>query len=151
MTVELDFTFEARVTVAPARELGPTSAGLRRVVPITGGSFEGPRLRGQVLPGGADWQLIRPDGVAEIEAHYVIETDDGVAIAVVNRGLRHGPEEVMGKLARGEPVDPSAYYFRTSPTFHAPTGRYGWLTRAIFVGLGERRPDLVIIRVFALR
>ena len=148
MTIQLDFALEARVTVGAAEEIGPTARGRRRFVPITGGSFAGPRLAGRVLPGGADWQIIRADGVAELVARYALETEDGARIAVVNRGLRHGPTEVMERLARGAEVDPSLYYFRSTPAFETAAGPHDWLTRAVFVASGERHRELVVIRVF---
>lgn len=143
-----EFVFEVRVTVDAPQDLGETAAGRRRVVAITGGTFAGPRLRGVVAPGGADWQIIRPDGVAELDARYWLRTDDGISIAVINRALRHGPPAVMARLAVGEAVDPGLYYFRGTPTLHAPTGPYDWLNRSIFVCEGVREPALVVIRVF---
>ena len=100
------------------------------------------------MPGGADWQMIRPDGVAAIEARYILKTDDDLLIPVVNRGLRHGPEDVMRRLAAGENVDPDTYYFRTAPVFEAPAGRYEWLNRSIFIGSGARYPESVHIRIY---
>lgn len=142
------FVFEARVDVGVPQELGETAAGRRRVVPIVGGTFAGPRLAGTIMPGGADWQLIRPDGVAELDARYWLRTDDGAGIAVVNRALRRGPAEVMAKLAAGEPVDPALYYFRGTPAFQAPAGRHDWLNGSIFIAEGVREPKRVVIRVF---
>jgi hypothetical protein len=106
---ELEFAFEARITVGAPLGLGRTAAGERRIIPITGGTFAGPKLTGRILPGGADWQLIRADGVADIDARYTLETDAGELIYVANRGLRHGPPAVMASLAKGEPVDPAQY------------------------------------------
>ena len=123
--------------------IGQTPAGLKRMVPIIGGHFAGPRLRGSGLPGGADWQYQRSDGVWVLEAIYLIRTDDGVTIQVRNRGLRHGAPAVMQRLAAGEPVDPAEYYFRATPSFDAPAGRYEWLNRGIFVCTGARFPDAV--------
>lgn len=151
MTLGTEFVLEARVTVAAPLELGDTPYGRRRVIHITGGRFSGPRLRGTVVPGGADWQVIRPDGVTELTALYELKTDDGVLIHVTNRGLRHGPAEVMQRLARGEAVDPAAYYFRTTPVFEAPSGAYEWLNRSIFVATGERSASEVVVRVFEIR
>ncbi|HXY99589.1 MAG TPA: DUF3237 domain-containing protein [Stellaceae bacterium] len=150
MSPALDFAFRLRVAVAPALELGETQAGRRRIVPITGGSVEGPRLSGRVLPGGADWQIIRADGCAELTARYTLETEDGALIAVVNRGLRHGPPEVIARLTAGEPVDPAAYYFRCTPSFETAAPAQQWLTRAVFLGSGVRRPDTVEIAVYAV-
>jgi len=148
--VELAFAFAVQVAVGPALQVGPTPEGLRRVVPILGGTLEGPRLRGRVLPGGADWQFERPDGVLEAEARYELELEDGTLVSVVNRGLRRAAPEVMRLLAAGELVDPGEYYFRTTPTFRAPLGPHDWLNRSLFVGAGERRPDSVSIRVYEL-
>ena len=146
----LDFVFALDVTVAPALELGGTHLGRRRVIAITGGTVTGPRLSGVVLPGGADWQIIRPDGVAELEARYTLQADDGGLISVVNRGLRHGPDVVMRKLLAGEPVDPATYYFRCAPVFETAALAHHWLTRTVFVAGGARHPDRVEIEVFAV-
>jgi hypothetical protein len=146
--IELSFALELTALVGRPLVVGTTPRGLRRVVPIVGGSFAGPRLSGRIVPGGADWQFERADGVLEAEARYELETDDGVAISVVNRGLRRAPTAVMRRLAAGEQVDPGEYYFRTTPAFEAPAGPYEWLNGAVFVASGERRPDAVLIRVY---
>lgn len=145
------FAFEARVQVAAPLIVGESSQGLRRVVPITGGTFEGPRIRGRVLAGGADWQVVRPDGVLSIEAKYTLETDDRVLIMVTNKGVRHGPKEVIERLARGEAVAPSEYYFRTTAQFEvASDSKHAWLNRAVFVGVAERQASAAIIRFHEL-
>lgn len=150
MTPELHFAFEARVLVGQAIEAATGPDGNRhRMIPILGGTVEGPAISGIVLPGGADWQRIRPDGVAEIEARYQIQAHDGAVITVVNEGFRHGPADVMRRLAAGEPVDPAAYYFRTAPRFHAPEGNYAWMSRTIFVASGQRLPDQVLLRFWS--
>jgi uncharacterized protein DUF3237 len=146
----LDFAFALQVTVGPPLELGTTHQGRRRIIPITGGTVEGPRLAGKVLPGGADWQTIRADGVAELDARYTLEAADGALISVINRGLRHGPPEVMRKLIAGEPVEPGAYYFRCTPAFETAAPPHQWLTRTIFVASGIRRPNLVELAVYAI-
>lgn len=148
MDVQLRFLMEAHVNIAPALEIGETAKGRNRVIPITGGTFEGPQLKGTVLSGGADWQLIRTDGVAEVVARYTLKTDDGALISVVNRGFRHGPPEIIDKLYRGESVDPSSYYFRTTPIFEVAAEKYAWLTKHIFIGVGRREPTQVIIKFF---
>src|SRR6266571_773565 len=107
----------AEITLAPAQELGDTPHGRRRIIPITGGSFRGERLSGRVLAGGADWQVIRADGVADLDARYTLETADGALIYVRNHGYRHGPADILKKLSLGEEVDPSQYYMRTTPLF----------------------------------
>ena len=143
---QLAFLFEAQVHVAAPIEMGPGPNGAHRVIPITGGTVTGPRVNGIVLPGGADWQWIRPDGAAEIEARYIIETNDGARISVVNRGLRHGPPAVLQRLAAGLPVDRAEYYFRTTPVFQTAAPRYEWLTKSVFVATGERHPQHVLIQ-----
>ncbi len=147
---QLEFVLELRVTVGASLELGPGSCGTRRTVPITGGIFSGPRISGRVLPGGADWQFVESDGVTHLEAQYVIETEDGVRIEVRNQGIRHATKEVLARIAAGESVPSSQYYFRTTPRFYPPDGQYGWLKRSVFLGSAERFADLVIVRVWAV-
>src|SRR5262245_57531444 len=106
----------------------------------SGGTFEGPRLRGKVLPGGADWTLLRPDGVLELDLRITLETDDGAAIYMSSFGFRHGPPEVLAALARGEVMDPSRYYFRTTPRFETSAAQYSYLNRLFAVARGDRRP-----------
>jgi hypothetical protein len=133
------------VFVAPRGDMQIDPRGRRRIVPILSGSFEGPRIKGILSLGGIDWQITRPDGVTEIEAHYSLETGDGAVIRVVNRGYRHGPLAVMERLAQGDAVDPSEYYFRAAPIFEAPIGRYDWLNRSLFISKGERLRDSVVL------
>ena len=142
----LAFAFEVRATVAPPLEVGDVPQGRRRIVAITGGTFEGPGLKGKVQPGGADWQIIRPDGFSELDTRYTLETDKGQIIYVQNAGIRHAPPDVMKRLLAGEAVDPAAVYFRTVPIFETASPELQWLTRAIFVGIGERYPNDVRIR-----
>lgn len=139
---------KAEVTLAPAQELGATPLGRRRIIPITGGRFRGERLAGRVLPGGADWQLVRADGVAELEARYTLETADGALIYVRNRGCRHGPAEVLEQLAAGREVDPASYYMRTTPLFETADARYAWLNRLVCVATGARRSASVELDIF---
>jgi Protein of unknown function (DUF3237) len=144
----LDFALELRVNIGPTLELGPSPFGIRRTVPITGGTFRGPRICGRVLAGGADWQLVQRDGLTFVDAQYVIETDDGVRIEVRNQGIRHASPEVLDRIAAGEIVPPGQYYFRTTPRFYPPDGQHEWLQRSIFLGNAERYADLVLIRVW---
>jgi len=146
--LRLEPLFRATITLAPPQELGDAPLGRRRIIPITGGRIEGARLNGRVLPGGADWQIVRADGVADLDARYTVESDDGALIYVSNRGLRHGPPEVLGQLARGEDVDSASYYMRTQPWFETGDARYAWLNRTICVGSGVRRPDAVEIEFY---
>ncbi|MGE0598183.1 MAG: DUF3237 domain-containing protein [Dehalococcoidia bacterium] len=144
---DLEFAFITHVDVAEVMDIGPTVRGHRRIVPILGGTFEGPRVKGTVLP-GADWQLVRPDGVLELEAKYALRTDDGVLISIVNRCIRRASPEVMAKLNAGRPVDPGEVYFRTTPTFETADAKYAWMMNSIFLGTGERKANQVIINFF---
>jgi hypothetical protein len=128
---------------------GPAPAGERRLVPILGGTATG-RLAGRILPGGADWQILRPDGFADIDARYQIATDDGARVEVWSRGLRHGPPEILDRLAQGEAVPADAYYFRTAMRFETGAPAYAWLARTLAVARGIREPDRVRLEVFAL-
>jgi hypothetical protein len=118
-------------------DAGTTPYGGRRTIEILGGRVEG-KLTGRILTGGADWQIIRSDGVADIQARYVIEADSGARVLVTSNGLRHGPPEVLAAIARGEPVDPSQYYFRTVLRFEASDARLDWLNRIIGLARGAR-------------
>ena len=151
MKPELDLLLEVRATLGAPIVVGDVPEGARRVVPISGGTFAGARLRGTLLPGGADWQYLRPDGVMIVEAQYLLRTDDGVIIQVNNRGMRHGPEAVMRRLGAGESVDPAEYYFRATPRLSAPAGRYEWLNRSIFLCSGARYPDAVMLWFYEVR
>lgn len=139
---------KAEITLAPPLEVGDTPAGRRRIIDITGGTFRGERLKGKVLPGGADWQVIRADGVAYLDTRYTLQTHDGALIYVRNVGYRHGPAEVIRRLAAGESVDPSLYYMRTTPWYETGDPRYAWLNRIICVGTGARRASSVELDVF---
>ena len=145
---QLEFVFEAKVTVDPAMDFGDVGKGRRRIVPITGGEFSGPQMRGKVLPGGADWQIIRSDGVAELEACYTLRADDGALIAVRNLALRHGPAEVMAALAAGRPVGPGTYYFRGATFFETSAAQYSWLTNHIIICTGHREAAKVTVRFY---
>jgi hypothetical protein len=144
----LTFTMALHVRVDAPLEVGQIRGGRRRIVPIRGGTFEGPLLRGAVLDGGADWQMVRDDGVAELDTRYTLRTDEGELIHIRNAGIRHAAPDVTARLIAGEPVDPSLVYFRTVPVFETAAPRLDWLTRAIFVGSGIRHPDLVVIHVW---
>ena len=143
--------FKAEITLAPPQELGDTPLGRRRIIGITGGRFRGERLSGRVLPGGADWQVIRADGVADLDARYTLETADGALIFVKNKGVRHGPADVLKRIAAGEDVDPSLYYMRTTPTFETGDARYSWLNRMVCVAAGARRAAAVELDVYEVR
>src|SRR5690606_15613351 len=138
---KLTLAFEMLAEVAEPVDLGEVTHGRRRIVEILGGTFEGPEIKGRVVPGGADWQMIQPDGFSELDTRYALETDQGEIIYVQNFGIRHAPADVMRKLNAGETVDPSLVYFRTMPRFETSSPRLQWLVRSVFIGTGERYPD----------
>lgn len=146
----LEPMFRASIAVAPPRVLGRVAGGERRIIDILGGEVEGPRLRGTVLPGGADWQIVRDDGTALLEARYTIESAEGALVYVRNAGYRHGPPEVLAAIARGEDVDPARYYFRTAPTFETASSALAWLNRTVAVCSAARTRDRVILDFYAI-
>jgi hypothetical protein len=139
----LEFVFEEIVTLGDATAPGDTARGGRLIIPITGGTFEGPDMRGVIVPGGWDWQLRRADGCTEVEADYFLETDDGVVINVVNTGVI-----CAGEGGAMQPV-------RTHPVFEAPRGKYEWMSQTAFVGTLEPAPPsagpAVKIRFYRVR
>jgi hypothetical protein len=136
------------VTIHAPIEIGRISGNLRRMIPIASGEVKGPKLFGKVVSGGADYQMLRADGVSELEARYVIELNDGGLVYVENRGIRFGPPELMEKIRRGEPVDPALIYFRSTPRFETAAPGYEWLMRHLFLCSGARYPDRVELRFF---
>jgi hypothetical protein len=136
------------VAVAAPIEIGEIGTGERRLIPIAGGTVAGSLLSGRILPGGADIQIIRTDGLTELVARYVIEADDGALVYVENRGLRDGPPALLERLRRGEPVDPALIYFRTVPRFETASHRLKFLTKRIFIGVGARHPDRVALTIW---
>src|SRR3954454_3916071 len=139
-----------QVDVAGPQRIGLGPHGARVTAPITEGHFEGPRLRGKVLPGGGDWTLLRGDGVLELDLRVTLETDDGALIHMTSLGLRHGPAEVIAALARGETVDPSTYYFRTAPRFETSAPRYAFLNRLVAIAVGDRRPRGPVYSIYEI-
>jgi hypothetical protein len=147
----LVFAFELRVKVADPVVVGQIPHGLRRIVAITGGTMRGPKINGIVVPNsGADWQMIQPDGFSELDTRYTLRTDKDELVYVQNVGIRHAPPEVMRKLNAGQVVDPKLVYFRTVPKFETSAPNLQWLTRSVFVGVGERSPNEVIVRFYRL-
>jgi hypothetical protein len=138
----------ARFTVELARpswELGRTSdLGVRRVIPITGGRFDGPRLKGEILDNGADWQIVTDDQSAIVDTRYLLRFTDGALAYLRTYGYRHGPAEVLGRIAQGALVDPAEYYFRMQMSFETSSATYGWLNRSIIVGSATRLADAVV-------
>jgi hypothetical protein len=151
----LEAVMDLSVTVATPLEAGPIrgtqNQGLRRIIPITGGTVTG-LLNGRVLPGGADFQLVVSDTLADLDARYLLQLDDpawaGAHVFVQNRALRRGSPEDIAKLVRGEPVDPAAIYFRCAPTFEVSHPALAWMTESLFIGTGARFPDRVEMRFF---
>ena len=149
--IQTEFLCKVEVTLEPIRDLGDTPLGRRRIIGITGGKFSGPRLSGRVLPGGADWQVIRGDGVACLDARYTLQTADGALIYVNNKGYRHGPKEVIERLARGEEIDPALYYMRATPWFETAAPAYAWLNRTVCVASGARRAAAVELDFYEVK
>jgi hypothetical protein len=140
--------FHVHAELADILQLGATPYGERRIVNILGGRVEGPKLSGRILPGGADWQIIRADGVADIEARYTIESEGGGRVLVLSDGLRHGPPDAMARLSRGELVDPKLYYFRTAMRFETSDASLAWLNRILALARGVREPRAVRLDVY---
>jgi hypothetical protein len=130
-----------KVEVVGPQKIGPVPHGTRVIAPIASGVFEGPQLRGRVLPGSGDWTLLRGDGILELDLRLTLETDDGALIDMWSFGLRHGPPDVIAAIGRGERVDPSIYYFRTTPRFETGHPKYAFLNRLLAVATGDRRPE----------
>jgi hypothetical protein len=136
-SVELSFLMQTTFDVPAPVDLGQTPHGHRRVTTIRGGTFEGPKLKGNVL-GGMDWTLLRPDGVLQLDARLTLQTDDGQQIGMRYTGYRHGPKDVLDRLNRGEQVDPSLYYFRSIPSFETGSEKYSWLNKVCCVATATR-------------
>ncbi|MDM7996303.1 MAG: DUF3237 domain-containing protein [Acidobacteriota bacterium] len=147
--------FMARFEVAldaPVLELGQIErVGKRRIIPITGGKFTGPRLNGTILNNGADWQMVSADGLAYLDTRYALKTNDGALIYIQTRGFRYGPADVMAEVAKGNPVDPNKYYFRVYIQFETGSAKYQWLNRAIGIGAGMRLRNAVIYDAYLVK
>src|SRR6201996_1868964 len=140
------YVFTITAEIGEVTYAGETGTGVRRIIPITGGAVKGD-IEGKVCPFGADFQIIRPNELIELEARYAFETDDGAVVYVENRGMRFGPVELLEKLKRGEPVDPKLIYFRTVPRFETGHPKYRWLMENLFIVSAARHPDRVVIDV----
>lgn len=147
---QLELFGHLSVEVATPIEIGAVNGGRRRIIPILGGELRGPQVSGRVLHAGADFQLVQNDGVADLDARYVLELDDGTKVFVANRALRRASPEVTEQLVRGEAVDPALVYFRCLPRFEVAEGRWRWLAESLFVGTGVRRPDRVEMAFYRL-
>lgn len=141
----LRFVFGVKVVVGPIQDLGRTSRGHRRIVDILGGEAHGPELSGEILPGGADWQVVRPDGTIEVVARYTIRSTTGALIYVQNDGLRVASPEIVARMSKGESVPLDSYRFRTAPRFETSDASLGWLETSTFIGVAARTPDRVAI------
>lgn len=139
------------VLLGPVLDVGVTPQGHRRVVPIRGGRFSGPRLSGVVLDGGADRQIVHPGGWVRVEAHYTLQATTGELISIVSRGVRHGPPEVMADLAAGGSPDPDSYRFRTAISFEAASSGHDWVNHLVAVGSATRTPSAVHLDVYEVR
>lgn len=139
------------VELGEIKELGEARGGRRRIIPITGGTVTGPHFTGKVLNIGADWQTVFKDGLAQLDTRYAMETDDGVIIEIINFGFRHGPADVLKRIAAGENVSPDAYYMRTTARLETGDERYAWVNSLLFVGTGARSADKVHMSLFVIR
>ncbi|HEX3689670.1 MAG TPA: DUF3237 domain-containing protein [Solirubrobacteraceae bacterium] len=140
-----------RAELGEPLELGETLWGRRRVIPVAGGAFEGPQLRGTILAGGADWQVVHPDGMATIDTRYTLQTHDGALISVATQGVRHGPPEVLARIAAGELVGPAEYYFRVAVRYEVAEAEYGWLNRIVAVASAIRLANAVAYDAYVVR
>jgi len=142
--------FAFQIQVKGLSVIGATPGYDRRIGEITGGQFEGERLRGRILSGGSDWQSLRADGATTLDVRLVMETDDNVLIAVSYLGVRHGPKEVLERIGRGEKVSPSEYYMRATPYYETASEKYSWLNRVVSVAYGHRMAGGAIYQVFEI-
>ena len=145
--LETKYVFTITARIGEVTSAGDIGHGVRRIIPIVGGEVTGERVNGKVCAFGADFQVIRPNELIELEAKYAFETDDGAVVYVENKGIRFGPVDLLQKLKRGEPVDPKPIYFRTVPKFETGSEKYRWLMENLFIGVGARHPDRVELDV----
>ena len=148
---QLEFFCDLNVQLGAPIEMGAGAAGRRRIIPIIGGTVSGPYFEGKILNLGADWQTQFIGGTAHLDTRYAMETLDGAIIEIVNRGLRHGPPEVIAAIAAGEEVQPGAYYMRTHATLETGDERYRWINNHLFVGSGARNQSSVDMRLYVVR
>lgn len=148
MAPQFEFLMRIAADVGELMTMGGGPLGERRVVAITGGSFEGPALRGTIVPGGADWQIVRADGVLDIDARYALRTQAGALVRVVSQGYRHGPPEVLAALGRGEDVPPEKYFFRTVMRFETGAPELQWLNRTLALASAQRKARQVLLEAW---
>jgi hypothetical protein len=141
--------YRLEATLGDVQDVGTIASGHRRVVPLTGGTFSGPELRGTLVPGAsADWQILLSDGTALGDIRYTLETERGDLLYVQSRSVRHGSPEVLARLGRGEDVDAGEYTFRTSTTIETAAVDLDWLNKGVFIGVGGRQLGGVIYEVY---
>jgi hypothetical protein len=148
--LKAELLYEVSVDLDAPQNVGATPHGNRQIFCVKGGTFEGPKLRGEVLPGGGDWALLRPDGAGELDVRATMRTDDGHLIYTYYRGILHASPEAMQRMLQGQAVDPSEYYFRTTPVFETASEEYGWLNRIVAVGVGRFAGNWVGYAVYAI-
>jgi hypothetical protein len=141
------YVFSLAIKVGAPIIVGDLGYGTRRIIPILGGEVRGEGIKGTIFPVGADFQTIRPNGFTELEAKYAFEMDDGAIVYIENVGIRLGPKELLDRMAKGEIVDPAQIYFRSVPRFETGAEKYRWLMENLFIGVGARHPDRVVIDV----
>ena len=145
----LTLAYRLEATLGEPLDLGATAQGDRRIVPLTGGNFTGPSIRGALVPGAsADWQTVLPDGTALADIRYTLRTDEGHLLYVQARGVRHGTPEVLARLGRGEDVDPSEYVFRTGTQIQTAEPELDWCNKGVFISVGGRQPGGVIYETY---
>lgn len=147
----LEHVCDLTVDLSVPREMGRGRGGLRRIIPIVGGTVKGPRLNGTILNIGADWQTVFADGMAQLDTRYSFETGDGAIIEIVNFGHRHGSADVVARVAAGRKVDPNEYYMRTHARLETGDPRYEWVNKALFLGTGARLKESVIMSLFEIK
>ena len=145
--LQTKYVFSLAIKIGPPIVAGDFGYGTRRIIPILGGEVRGEGIKGTILPHGADFQTIRPNGFTELEAKYAFEMDDGAMVYIENVGIRFGPSELLDRIAKGETVDPALIYFRSVPKFETGAEKYRWLMEHLFIGVGARHPDRVEIEV----
>jgi hypothetical protein len=141
------YVFSLVIKIGAPILAGDFGHGVRRIIPILGGEVRGEGIKGTIFPCGADFQTIRPNGLTELEAKYAFEMDDGAIVYIENIGIRFGPKQLLDRIARGESVDPALIYFRSVPKFETGAEKYRWLMESLFIGVGARHPDRVVIDV----
>ncbi len=146
--IKTELLFKVALEVPPPLDLGETPFGRRRIARVVGGTFEGPKIKGRVLDGGGDWLLLRRDGVLQLDVRIALETDDKQHIYMTYRGYRHGPKDVIERVNKGEAVDPSLYYFRSTPYFETGSDKYAWLNGICAVATGTRQASGPVYHVF---